>query len=830
MTACVSRFAVLPALPILAALIAVTSQARAQSLQWQRNPANGRWYAESAAPTTWTGAEALAQSLGSHLATVRSQSESDWLDQHFFSQLVLFRHHWIGLRQDRLDPAYSEPAGGWGWASGEPLTFTNWAPGQPDNAGGQQDFGRSGGNTGGSTQAWHDETDLAQPGFGGALDLYIGAGQVVVFDTASGSLPLSTIQFAPGTNNVINVTPQGVQSMPGGVVQIDDLVIELGGVLQVVGPNGLVVMARGRIVLAGKLDANGFSSNGVSTLNTTSIPEPGAAGRAGGGSGGTGSPLTTASSPAGGSGFGAFGRPDGGGGGGETAWSSVSNQATRRGAGGGGGRLGADVLAGAGTGQFEQRRIGYDAEKGFDNLLAQNGALPGQTGAQGGAIGASPFVDASSINDFYGRSLDRVSGAVVVGELVRPWAGAGGGAGGDAAFVPTGTFPAPFVPTGDEKGAGGGGGGGSVHILAEGPIVFGASGQVLARGGYGGGGENTIFLNRIGGGSGGGSGGHVVLQSSSFIDLRARQAQSWSSSIGVGYAIDTRGGQGGAGADDIGGAFAAVGGQTETPSSTDACPPGYPRMGSNACRGHVNSAGGDGGPGIVQLHTPQGLVGTDPLTADILLPLGVTFDLLSAPMPTGLTPGSTSYLQPDIGDGVALIELDSDDCDADGVPDSYQITLEPGLDTDRDGILDSCDSSIRYCAQPAPAGCDAALDSIGLASASASTGFELVVSSVAGRRSGQLFYGLAPTAIPFGVGLRCVAQPNQRMTTLNSGGTLGACDGELRLDWNAWRSANPTALGAPFSVGQVFYSQAWFREFGGAQATLSNALRFTLAP
>ncbi|NUP97686.1 MAG: peptidylprolyl isomerase [Planctomycetaceae bacterium] len=145
-----SHCSILPALPIAAALAAVATQARAQSLDWLRNPANGRWYAETAAPTSWSGAEALAQFLGGHLTTVRSQAESDWLDQNFFSQLTLFRHHWIGLRQDRQGPAYSEPAGGWGWASGEPLVFTNWAPGQPDNAGGRQDFGRSGGATGGS--------------------------------------------------------------------------------------------------------------------------------------------------------------------------------------------------------------------------------------------------------------------------------------------------------------------------------------------------------------------------------------------------------------------------------------------------------------------------------------------------------------------------------------------------------------------------------------------------------------------------------------------------------------------------------------------------------
>lgn len=826
-----SRVSILPAFPIVAALAAVASQAQAQSFDWQRSPVNGRWYAEGAAPTSWSGAEALAQLCGGHLTTVRSQAESDWLDQNFFSQLTLFRHHWIGLRQDRSDPLYAEPAGGWGWASGEPLTFTNWAPGQPDNAGGRQDFGRSGGNSGGSTQAWHDDTDFARPGFGGSDDWHIAAGQVVVFDTSASTIQLSTIQFVPGTDQVQSVTPVGTKLVQGGVVEIDDLVIEAGGVLHLTGPQAFVLMARGRVVIGGKLDANGFSSNGVVTLNTTSIPEPGAAGRAGGGTGGTGSPLTSASSPVGGAGFGPFGRPGEGGGGGETGWANATNDNLRRGAGGGGGRTGADVLAGAGTGLYEQRRIGFDAEAGFDSTLAHRGALTGLPGARGGAVGLGAFRDANPANDFFGRAIDNVTGAVTVGELVRPWAGAGGGGGGDAAYVPVGSFPAPFLPTGDEKGAGGGGGGGSVHLLAQGPIVFGASGQVLARGGTGGGGENTIFLNRIGGASGGGSGGHVVLQSSTRIDLRARVPLQWESPAGPGFAIDTRGGQGGAGLNNTGGASVAAGGVIETAASDDACPPGYPLFGVNNCRGPINGAGGDGGPGIVQFHTPLGRLGTDPATSDILVAPGIDIGLYSAPVPFGLTATGALRLRPDIGEGVAMIELDSDDCDGDGLPDAYEIALNAALDTDGDGILDTCDSVLAYCHQGSGAGCAAVLDATGVASASASSGFELVVSSVLGQRSGQIFYGLGQSATPFGVGMLCVAPPIQRLTASNSGGTAGACDGELRIDWNAWRAANPTAIGAPFSAGQALYSQAWFRQFaGGTEPSLSNALRFTLAP
>ena len=50
---------------------------------------------------------------------------------------------------------------------------------------------------------------------------------------------------------------------------------------------------------------------------------------------------------------------------------------------------------------------------------------------------------------------------------------------------------------------------------------------------------------------------------------------------------------------------------------------GYATSGPNSCQGHVNGAGGDGGPGVVQIHTPRGRVGTDPATSDILVSPGV---------------------------------------------------------------------------------------------------------------------------------------------------------------------------------------------------------------
>ncbi|WP_139188580.1 hypothetical protein [Aliiruegeria lutimaris] len=50
--------------------------------------------------------------------------------------------HWrgpvIGLVQA---PGSQEPAGGWGWVTGEPLVYQNWSSGRPDHRGNGQNFG-----------------------------------------------------------------------------------------------------------------------------------------------------------------------------------------------------------------------------------------------------------------------------------------------------------------------------------------------------------------------------------------------------------------------------------------------------------------------------------------------------------------------------------------------------------------------------------------------------------------------------------------------------------------------------------------------------------------
>ena len=131
-------------------------------------------------------------------------------------------------------------------------------------------------------------------------------------------------------------------------------------------------------------------------------------------------------------------------------------------------------------------------------------------------------------------------------------------------------------------------------------------------------------------------------------------------------------------------------------------------------------------------------------------------------------------------------------------------------------------------------GCAPTISASGAPSAAASSGFTLTVAGVEGQKDGHLFYGLSgPHAAPWGGSSHflCVKAPSQRTGTQNSGGTAGACDGAIALDWCAYVATHPSALGAPFSAGTSVWAQLYFRDPPGPKTTaLSNALTFTVIP
>jgi hypothetical protein len=114
---------------LLATLITTVAASAQAGIAWQQNPANGRWYALTP-QLSWTAAEAMAQAHGGHLATIRNQAENNWLVATFATGTEC---HWIGLNDVAVEGVFV-------WSSGEPVTFTNWAQGEPTNGMGVEDW------------------------------------------------------------------------------------------------------------------------------------------------------------------------------------------------------------------------------------------------------------------------------------------------------------------------------------------------------------------------------------------------------------------------------------------------------------------------------------------------------------------------------------------------------------------------------------------------------------------------------------------------------------------------------------------------------------------
>jgi len=96
------------------------------------NSANGHFYV-LLSPATWTWSEHVAVALGGHLASIANQAEQDWVYSSFSTYNGTNRLLWIGFNDVTTE-------GNFVWSSREPVTFTNWAPGEPNNFNGNEDF------------------------------------------------------------------------------------------------------------------------------------------------------------------------------------------------------------------------------------------------------------------------------------------------------------------------------------------------------------------------------------------------------------------------------------------------------------------------------------------------------------------------------------------------------------------------------------------------------------------------------------------------------------------------------------------------------------------
>ena len=109
--------------------LAMPAVGNATPIRWSfAEGGNGHWY-ELSTVGSWSSARNQALAGNGDLVAINSTEENAWLVQAFDSSTA----YWIGFRQF---PGSTEPAGGWEWSNGDPVTFVNWHPAQPDNCAG----------------------------------------------------------------------------------------------------------------------------------------------------------------------------------------------------------------------------------------------------------------------------------------------------------------------------------------------------------------------------------------------------------------------------------------------------------------------------------------------------------------------------------------------------------------------------------------------------------------------------------------------------------------------------------------------------------------------
>jgi hypothetical protein len=115
----------------------------------------GHTYFMSTIATDWPSANAAAISTGGKLVSINSPAENA-----FLLSVTAGQYFQIGGFQNHANPNYPEPSGGWEWVDGSPFTYTNWAGGEPNNAGSGEDYMEF---YGGDHGFWNDLPVYSEP-------------------------------------------------------------------------------------------------------------------------------------------------------------------------------------------------------------------------------------------------------------------------------------------------------------------------------------------------------------------------------------------------------------------------------------------------------------------------------------------------------------------------------------------------------------------------------------------------------------------------------------------------------------------------------------------
>ncbi|KAM4571724.1 ladderlectin-like [Fundulus diaphanus] len=89
---------------------------------------NGRCYRFVKQEKDWYEAEKACNGLGGHLASIRTLDEYDFISGLILEKTGSYRSTWVGGHKGLV----------WTWSDGSPFTFSSWSPGEPNNAGGNE--------------------------------------------------------------------------------------------------------------------------------------------------------------------------------------------------------------------------------------------------------------------------------------------------------------------------------------------------------------------------------------------------------------------------------------------------------------------------------------------------------------------------------------------------------------------------------------------------------------------------------------------------------------------------------------------------------------------
>jgi hypothetical protein len=169
------------------------------------NPVNHHSY-QLLQAATWKDSEKEAVSMGGHLATIRNASEEAWIVRQFGSYGDQQRLLWIGLTDSARKSHFS-------WSSGESLSYTCWAEGEPNNAGRGEDFVAiyyPGHSQGGKWNDWNDR--IVDP-IGLPMN---GVVEIVASDVASATVNPGAVSAA----SVVTINPLLVITNDAGSVKL----------------------------------------------------------------------------------------------------------------------------------------------------------------------------------------------------------------------------------------------------------------------------------------------------------------------------------------------------------------------------------------------------------------------------------------------------------------------------------------------------------------------------------------------------------------------------------------------------------------------------------